>query len=157
MARIQVEHAVGENIVAFLDMLSVSEGTFGHGDDGYNMLVNPGGFFSSYAGHPHKLITVNPNLKSTAAGRYQINWPTWLDISAKIKLHDFTPLSQDIAAIQLIKRAGAYVLIVNGKFDEALAACAKTWASLPGAGYGQHENSYTSMKTAYLKAGGSII
>ena len=42
MARLK---RISRNLNAFLDMIAFSEGTIGLGDDGYNKLVNPGGFF----------------------------------------------------------------------------------------------------------------
>jgi len=55
---------------AFLDTLAVSEDTFGHGDNGYNVIVG-GELFHDYSRHPDVLVTLNKRgLKSTAAGRY---------------------------------------------------------------------------------------
>ena len=39
---------------------------------------------------------------------------------------------------------------------DSLHQVRKLWASLPGAGYGQHENSYDKLLAAYLKAGGEL-
>ncbi|MEE6802685.1 lysozyme, partial [Escherichia coli O8:H10] len=60
---------------AFLDMLAWSEGTDKPGQPtrnrGYDVIVG-GSLFTCYADHPRRLITLNPKLKSTAAGRYQL-------------------------------------------------------------------------------------
>ena len=60
---------------AFLDMLAWSEGidngrqkTRNHG---YDVIVG-GELFTDYSDHPRKLVTLNPKLKSTGAGRYQL-------------------------------------------------------------------------------------
>ena len=59
---------------AFLDMLAWSEGTDNgqktrnHGCD----VIVGGELFTDYSDHPRKLITLNPKLKSTGAGRYQL-------------------------------------------------------------------------------------
>ncbi|MGL4887810.1 MAG: hypothetical protein ACRC4V_15995 [Aeromonas veronii] len=59
-------------VAAFLDMLAYAEGTKGRGDDGYNKLVNPAGFFGDYSTHPNVSIIVRPGLVSTAGGVGQI-------------------------------------------------------------------------------------
>ena len=43
-----------------------------------------------------------------------------------------------------------------GRFADAVAKCKKEWASLPGAGYGQRENSLATLQAAYLDAGGNL-
>ncbi len=156
----------GKNVAAFADMLAVSEGT----DDGrqrtkcmgYDVLVG-GGLFADFSAHPGVLVQVREpkpdgtgGLQSTAAGRYQFLRGTWAEMSALLKLPDFMPESQDLACVQLFKRRGAYALIQQGRFDEAVAACRKEWASLPGAGYGQHEQKIERLRLAYTYAGGLI-
>lgn len=81
------------NIRAFLRMLRVSEGTAGHGDDGYNVIVG-GDLFHDYADHPRKLVTLNrAGLKSTAAGAYQFLSRTWDALAKRLSLPDFSPRS----------------------------------------------------------------
>ena len=59
---------------AFLDMLAWSEGTDNGRqktrNHGYDVIV--GELFTDYSDHPHKLVTLNPKLKSTSAGRYKL-------------------------------------------------------------------------------------
>ena len=59
---------------AFLDMVAWSEGTDNGRqptrNHGYDVIVG-GELFTDYSDHPRKLVTLNPKLKSTAAGRYQ--------------------------------------------------------------------------------------
>ena len=59
------------NLQAFLDMIAVSEGTAGKGDNGYNVIVG-GELLQGYDDHPRKLVWLRPGLASTAAGRYQL-------------------------------------------------------------------------------------
>ena len=58
---------------AFLDMLAWSEGTDNGRqktrNHGYDVIVG-GELFTDYSDHPRKLVTLNPKLKSTGAGRY---------------------------------------------------------------------------------------
>ena len=59
---------------AFLDMLAWSEGTDNGRqktrNHGYDVIVG-GELFTDYSDHPRKLVTLNPKLKSTGAGRYR--------------------------------------------------------------------------------------
>ena len=149
------------NVCAFLDMLALSElgqKILDQSDNGYNVLVGslPGDVhtFSGYMFHPHVLVRLREGLSSTAAGRYQIIFPTWEGVETKLDLPDFSPDSQDKAAVELIQQRGAYGDLVAGRWAVAIAKCQKEWASLPGAGYGQHENSLASLRQAYLDKGG---
>lgn len=158
MARIQPAHAGGENVVAFLDMLAVSEGTSTTpgSDDGYNVLVG-GELFQGYADHPRKLVRLERlGISSTAAGRYQLLARYYDAYKTQLKLPDFGPLSQDLIAIQQIRERRAIALIQAGKLAEAISECKTIWASLPGAGYGQHEQSYDKLASTYLDYGGAI-
>jgi lysozyme len=143
-----------QNVNAFLRTIRVSEGT--DGDDGYSKLVG-GGQFSSFADHPRTLVWLsNLGINSSAAGAYQILRKTWDGVRAKLGLVDFSPASQDRAAVELIRQRGALADVRAGRFAVAIGKCKKEWASLPGAGYGQRENSLASLQTAYVNAGGGV-
>ena len=95
------------NLRAFLYLIRWCEGT--SGDNGYRTLFG-GGMFDSFADHPRKAITRplgGKNLTSTAAGAYQVLERTWDECKKALGLPDFSPESQDRAAIYLIKRRGA--------------------------------------------------
>ena len=162
MAVIKEDIAGGKNVIAFLDMIAYSElkGLIAISDRGYNVIVGSTLkkpiLFSSYADHPRKVIQINAKLKSTAAGRYQL-LSRYFDVYRKrLNLNDFSPLSQDLIAIQQIKERKAIPLIKAGKFEEAVAACSNIWASLPGNHYWQHTNDIAELKAAYIKAGGTV-
>lgn len=142
---------------AFLDAIAWSEGTtrIAGSDNGYNVLVG-GTLFSGYSDHPRKLIKLNDHLSSTAAGRYQLLARYFDAYKAELKLPDFSPASQDVIALQQIKECGALPAIDAGRFAEAVQRCARIWASLPSAGYGQHENTLVQLQTAFTNAGGEI-
>lgn len=147
---------MNKNRKAFLDMIAFSEGTKGVGDNGYNVLVG-GTLFHGYADHPRTLVTLPKlGIKSSAAGRYQILGRYYDAYKKTLKLHDFSPDSQDAIALQMIKEQGALDDIDAGRLDSAIEKCKNIWASLPGAGYKQRENSIGKLRTAYLKAGGNI-
>ena len=162
MARISMAAAGGKNRVAFLDMIAVSEigpALLAKSDDGYNVLVGSTPvrplLFASYAAHPNVLNRQIP-VPSTAAGRYQALNRWWRIYQAQMKLPDFGPVSQDRYALQQLREHGALSLIDAGRFGEAVAKVSNVWASLPGAGYGQHENRIESLVAAYRAAGGEV-
>jgi muramidase (phage lysozyme) len=144
------------NRKAFLDMIAVAEGTAGLGDDGYNIIVS-GIAFNDYADHPRqKIFLPRYGISSTAAGRYQI-LERYFDAYKKLlNLPDFSPTSQDAIALQMIKERRACEDIDAGRLNVAIIKCAPIWASLPGAGYGQREQSFKTLRCAFVKAGGVL-
>lgn len=135
------------NVCAFLDMLAISEigpALLAVSEDGYNVEVGSTPqhplLFKSYADHPRVLMVLNNGLKSSAAGRYQFLMHTWDALKEALFLPDFSPLSQDLACVELLRECHALDKIEAGLIPDAVRLAAKTWASLPGAGYGQHEN-----------------
>ena len=72
----------------------------------------------------------------------------------QLALPDFSPLSQDRLAIQLIRERGALDDIRAGRIERAISRCRNIWASLPGAGYGQREHSLEKLVTVWRTAGG---
>jgi len=156
MTQITPEQAGGVNVVAFLDMLAWAEGTDNGRqptkDRGYDVIVG-GTLFTSYADHPRVLVDL-PRLKiqSTAAGRYQLLRRYYDAYRKSLGLSDFSPLSQDKIALQQIRERRALPLIQQGRIAEAIAAVRNIWASLPGAGYGQHEQKLGQLLAVFEKA-----
>ena len=116
--------AINPQRKAFLDMLAWSEGTDKPGqptkNNGYDVIVG-GALFSDYSDHPRKLVTLNPKLKSTAAGRYQLLSRWWDAYRKQLGLKDFSPASQDAVALQQIKERRALELIDAGDIRQALS------------------------------------
>ena len=131
-------------------MIQYAEGTYG--TNAYRTLYG-GQLFSDYSRHPHIAITKG-GITSTAAGAYQILYGTWVTIQQSLGLTDFSPLSQDRAAVALVSRRGALEDILAGRLAAAIEKCRKEWASLPGAGYGQREHSIAVLTQVYQQAGG---
>ncbi|HCL6502418.1 glycoside hydrolase family 24 protein [Citrobacter freundii] len=144
---------------AFLDMLAWSEGTDKKGQPtnnrGYDVIVG-GSLFTDYSDHPRKLVTLNPKLKSTAAGRYQLLSRWWDAYRKQLGLKDFSPASQDAVALQQIKERRALELIDAGDIRQAIDRCSNIWASLPGAGYGQFEHKADNLIAKFKEAGGKV-
>jgi len=148
------------NLRAFLDMIAFSEigpELLKVSDNGYNVIVGSTParpiLFHNYASHPR---LYQKAMNSDAAGRYQFMGRYWDHYRIQLSLPDFGPESQDKWAIQLINECRAMPLILGGSFGAAVGACRSRWASLPGAGYGQHENGLGALQTAFLNAGGIV-
>lgn len=139
------KHLDNPNVQAFLAMIRDAEGT-SKGKDPYRV----------YGGSATKQLesldkaefpkwgfkqTDGKNNSSTATGAYQFLERTWKDESKKLGLKDFSPLSQDIAAVSLLAQNGALSAILAGDFEKAIAKSNRTWASLPGSPYAQKTRS----------------
>lgn len=150
---------ISNNKKAFLDMLAWSEGTDNGrqqtNNRGYDVIVG-GSIFTDYSDHPRKLVTLNPKLKSTAAGRYQLLSKWWDAYRKQLDLKDFSPASQDAVALQQIKERKALPDIDAGNIAAAIQKCSNIWASLPGAGYGQHEHKLNDLIAKFKEAGGVV-
>lgn len=145
---------------AFLGMIAWSEigpALLAKSDEGYNVLVGATAahplLFGDYATHP---MVFNRELNSDAAGRYQFLGRYWPFYKKQLALPDFGPASQDRWAVKLLQECHAVDDIEAGHFAAAVVKCSSRWASLPGAGYDQHENSIADLQTAYVAAGGAL-
>lgn len=158
-----------DNLRAFLDTIAYAEGTAG--PDGYRTMFG-GALFDSYADHPRRAVQftngAGRKLWTSAAGRYQFmavsplpsggstKVNTWDVLKASLGLPDFSPASQDAAAVELIRQRGALNDIYAGRFAVAVRKVAPVWASMPGAGYSQPERKLASLEAAYRSAGGTF-
>lgn len=138
---------------AFLKTIAFSEGTDKPGqptrNKGYDVIVG-GALFTDFSTHPNVLVEFPKlKIKSTAAGRYQILYRFYVHYKAQLGLKDFGPESQDAIAWQLIRECGAQGDVLNGNFEVAIGKCRSRWASLPGAGYGQHEHKMSDLRRVY--------
>jgi muramidase (phage lysozyme) len=121
---------VGErNVKAFLAVIREKESR------GNYSVICGGGEFSSFADHPRPKLP-KPCTKG-AAGAYQFTIATWDGVRAAMKLTDFKPASQDLAALGFIAYRGALPAVLDGRFDEAAKKCnggltGDGWTSLPG-------------------------
>ena len=139
-----------QNVAAFLHMIQSSEHVYPRDVENqaaYSTFYG-GSTFSNFADHPvntREKVGVRlsdaqcrasgfkPGCVSTAAGAYQFIKPTWDRIrSISPRLPDFSPASQDAAAVRLLDRIGALTLIEVGDIEGAVTKASGTWASLPG-------------------------
>ena len=116
---------------------------------GYDVIVG-GELFTDYSDHPRKLVTLNPKLKSTGAGRYQL-LSRWWDAYRNSWPERLLSKSQDAVALQQIKGVALYTMIDRGDIRQAIDRCSNIWASLPGAGYGQFEHKADSLIAKFKK------
>jgi muramidase (phage lysozyme) len=157
MATITAQQAGGANVARFLDLLAWSEGTSTSAatkNAGYDVIVSGVDgpeVFTDYSAHPFaarppkmvlKPSPLHPNgLFSTAAGRYQVLLRYFEAYKAELSLPDFSPLSQDLIAVQQIRerRDGNHVSAIAhlsaGDIGQTIMLCAGIWASLPGNTY----------------------
>ena len=96
-------------------MLAWSEGTDNGRqktrNHGYDVIVG-GELFTDYSDHPRKLVTLNPKLKSTGAGRYQLLSRWWDAYRKQFGLKDFSPKSQDAVALQQNMSVALYLWLI---------------------------------------------
>lgn len=162
---------VAANRHAFLEAIRWAEGT--SGPDGFRALfghrADKPSLFASFAQHPTaggwKGVPLSDKhcaaagfgagCVTTAAGGWQMIYPTWRRVQEVLGLPDFTPESQRRAALYLVQEAGALDDVDAGRFDLAVAKVRRIWASMPGAGYEQGERSLAALRQAYFAAGGT--
>ena len=142
------------NVQAFLKAIRLGEGTLDA--KGYNRIVG-GQLFSDMSKHPQVKVWI-PRYKvwSSAAGAYQIIYPTWVGLVKYYKFDNFEPETQDLAAIALIKGRRALDDVAIGDFYKAIYKCSKEWASLPGSKAGQRIENINDITQVYKDNGGII-
>lgn len=140
------------NVQAFLMMIRIGEGTAG--PQGYTTFFG-GGQFSDLSKHPNVAHTAG-GYTSTAAGAYQFLYSTWQQLQAQYSLPDFSPASQDIAAVGLIKQQGALADVLAGRIATAIGKCNRIWASLAGSPYGQPTLTMADDLANYVSNGGTL-
>ena len=122
------------------------------GNHGYDVIVG-GELFTDYSDHPRKLVTLNPKLKSTGAGRYQLLSRCGMPTASSL-FGNFLQ-SQDAVALQQIKERIS-IYIDRGDIRQAIDRCSNIWASLPGAAGGRLEHKADSLIAKFKEAGGTV-
>jgi len=116
-------------IRAFLDTISVTEGTTG--PQGYYRQYT-GSHFSSFEDHPRELkcaLSNGKELCSDAAGRYQFLSTSWDRFAPVVNAKNFAPTYQDRVAIELIREKNALKDIEEGRIEEAFRKLYMVWPS----------------------------
>jgi len=118
-------NVISPQAAALLRVIRHAEGTAG--PKGYSTMFG-GGQFDPSKGHPDRVVK-SGGYSSAAAGAYQFMPDTWRGVSSKLKLPDFSPGSQDLGALQLIRARG--VNPDQPLTPQSLNKLAPEWASLP--------------------------
>jgi lysozyme len=158
----EIDTIVGDqkqmNLQAFLRVIRQGESSQDPG--AYAMKVG-GGYFTDPSNPDYSQFptnTFNKQMNSDAAGAYQIISPTWkTEIQPNLNLPDFSPGSQDKAAVFLISLRGAYDDVVNGNFSSAIKKLGLEWASLSSSPYGQPTQTLAMEQKTFTDFGGEII
>lgn len=156
MGRVTAEDVRHPNVRALLAVIRRGEGTADA--NGYRRMFG-GELFTSFADHPRKRITKTLGgraITSTAAGAYQFLSRTWDETARALGLHDYSPASQDLAAVGRIAARGALDDAKAGRLDAALPKIAREWASMPGSPYGQPTISTSAAWNTFTGAGGQL-
>ncbi len=144
--------AVNKFAKALLNTIATTEGTRGHGQDGYNVTFAYH-YFSSCDRHPN-LNICSGGYCSTAAGRYQFLTTTWNGLG----LPNFHPNNQDIGAMKLVARRGASIpstrSLTATEFVNVMDRISYEWASLPPGRYGQPSYSMSATRAKYCSFAG---
>ncbi|EKN4170421.1 glycoside hydrolase family 104 protein [Yersinia enterocolitica] len=137
------------NVRQYLEVLSKAEGTASYANSGYNTIFGGDQFYDN-SDHPRQLKdftqTDGTKNKTSAAGRYQFTSSSWDDAAKALNLTDFSPRSQDLAALFLIQRAGQLENVTNGNFADATSGLGGVWASLPSSNYAQPKRSWEEIQ-----------
>jgi muramidase (phage lysozyme) len=146
------------NVSAFLKAIAEAEG--GGYDFKYGAVKgkrNDPWRFSDFSTHP------GPGFggRTTAAGMYQITVDTWRQHGGKMGLADFSPKTQDLMAVEILRSIGVIDEIKAGDVAGAIGPAAAKWAALPmGPGLGnrypaQPFTNYEAFYQSYQSAGGT--
>jgi lysozyme len=112
--------------------LSTIRETEGHGTPLEYDAQYGNGTLENLDDHPRENVT-KWGYTSSAAGAYQFLTKTWDAHATELGLTDFSPVSQDKAALREIGSVkGATGLISEGKYPDVLKKLSGKWTSLPG-------------------------
>jgi lysozyme len=92
--------------------------------------------------------------KTTAAGAYQFISTTWR--ASQNPGSDFSPASQDAAAVNLLTKIGAVAALQAGDVQGAFKAASTQWASMPYSTSGQPKANLTAVLDTFTAAGGIV-
>lgn len=146
------------NVAAFLKGIAAAEG--GGYDFKYGAVKgkrNDPWRFTGFSTHP------GPGFggKTTAAGMYQITVDTWRQHGGRMGLSDFSPKTQDLMAVEILRTIGAIEKIKAGNIAGAMPSAAAKWAALAmGPNLGNRYPAQPYMKyedfiSVYAAAGGT--
>ncbi|ESA34116.1 wd-40 repeat-containing protein [Leptolyngbya sp. Heron Island J] len=121
-------------VKAFLDTIAWSLRTQSLPSN-YDIVLD-GSEFEDFSDHPRKRTCVDSyfgleEICGYSAGRYHIIPETWDWVADQLNLNDFSPASQDLAAIELLREKGSLDQIETGNFKSAVYNASSYWVTLP--------------------------
>lgn len=117
------------NLRKFLDVIGWAEGAT------YNVGFGNRKFYDlswhPYRNRQFRIIDPVTGRSSTtsAAGKYQFQRGTWDNVARQLGLRDFSPRSQDIAAVHLIATNGQLANVLRGNISQAVQGLKDEWQS----------------------------
>lgn len=164
---------INANVRAFLETIKLCEGTKNAGEYAclYGSTPSNPRTFEGFADHPRIVsrISASDQRWTSAAGAYQFmavspipgggstRVNTWDTLKARLSLPDFSPASQDAAAVELLRECGALGRLQVGDLAGAVSRARRIWASLPGANYaGQGMRTMGQVQAWYSSSGGVL-
>lgn len=154
------EYLKDKNVKAYLFAIGEAEGGDYHAKYGHGWAE---GFktgkwtFTDESTHPG----AGYGGKTTASGLYQINVATWREYGEKQGLTDFSPHTQDLITVDILRTLGVIDKIKAGDIPGAMPKAATRWAALPeGPGKKNHYPpqpfaEYPKFLASYKSAGGT--
>jgi len=154
------EYLKDKNVKAYLFAIGEAEGGDYHAKYGHGWAE---GFktgkwtFTDESTHPG----AGYGGKTTASGLYQINVATWREYGEKQGLTDFSPHTQDLITVDILRTLGVIDKIKAGDIPGAMPKAATRWAALPeGPGKKNHYPpqpyvEYPKFLESYKSAGGT--
>ena len=146
---------------AFLDMLAWSEGTDNGRQKTERIMVmtrhcRRRAIFS-YSDHPLGTITLNPKLKSTGAGRYQLLSRWWDACRKQLGLKDFSPKVRTLWHCSRLRSVALYLwLIVVISVRQSAVAAISGLHCRALVMVGQFEHKADSLIAKFKEAGGTV-
>ena len=135
------------NVKAMLKTIARAEGMEGKPNAGYDLGY---GYrkIASLEQHPYfgkETVQINGKRVSTASGSYQFMGHSWAEETKKLGLTDFSPASQDIAAISRMSMRGALDDVAKGQVTaNTLTKLSPEWASINVKGKGYYQGQKTA-------------
>ena len=134
---------------ALLNTIRFAEGTYD--EVGYRKHFG-GSLFDDFTKHPD-VVKAAGGYRSAAAGGYQFMPATWAAAQRATGVPDFSPVSQDAAALYLIRQRGVDPNKMNELTPEIANALAPEWASFPTlkgvSYYGQPNKKVSALQQFY--------
>lgn len=141
------------NLAAFLALIRRIEA-----GDRYDIIAG-GDTFTDYSEHPFILAADRPRpAGTTAAGAYQMVVGTWKMARNALGLPDFSPESQDRAAVWImdVKRPGALADVLAGNFDSAVNRLTEEWDAFKRIKAGTYNVTLAQARGLYEQNGGTF-